>query len=63
MRGTQCSSPHGILLGHLDQLMIICTVPYTTTELRQIIQVQCAEEEFFVVDDSAIKLLTWLYCP
>lgn len=45
IRGTKYTSPHGIPLDMLDRLLIIGTVPYTETEVRQILSIRCDEED------------------
>lgn len=57
IRGTDYQGPHGIPLDLLDRMLIISTVPYTSEELRQIIEIR-AEEEDVDLDEEALQLLT-----
>jgi RuvB-like protein 2 len=57
IRGTDYTSPHGVPLDLLDRLMIVPTVPYTVSELRQILEVRCAEEQVDM-EPEALELLT-----
>ncbi|MEM0172947.1 MAG: RuvB-like helicase [Sulfolobaceae archaeon] len=57
IRGTDIDSPHGIPLDMLDRLLIIPTRPYTSEEIKQIIQIR-ADEIDVELDSSAIEELT-----
>lgn len=57
IRGTQYRSPHGIPIDLLDRLLIISTEPYTESEIRQILDIRCEEEDVEMTDDGK-ELLT-----
>jgi len=58
IRGTDdISSPHGIPLDLLDRLLIIRTLPYSVSEIEQIIKLR-AQTESLQLDESAIQLLS-----
>merc|ERR1719174_164770 len=57
IRGTNYNSPHGIPIDLLDRLLIIHTKPYTETEVGEILDIRCEEEEVEMTED-AIALLT-----
>ena len=45
IRGTTFRSPHGLPVDLLDRVLIISTQPYTMTDVEQIIQIRCTEED------------------
>jgi len=57
IRGTDYKSPHGIPLDLLDRMLIISTKPYSTSEVRTILDTR-AEEEDVDMTDAARELLT-----
>lgn len=57
IRGTNYRSPHGIPIDLLDRLVIIPTVPYSESEIQQILHIRC-EEEDVEMDADAEALLT-----
>merc|ERR1711915_126156 len=57
IRGTDYKSPHGIPLDLLDRMLIISTQPYSTREIRKILDIR-AEEEDVEMTDEAKELLT-----
>merc|ERR1719421_2772674 len=52
IRGTNYKSPHGIPIDLLDRLLIISTKPYKDTEIRDIINIRCEEEDVEMTDDA-----------
>ena len=56
IRGTNYESPHGIPIDLLDRLIIISTVPYNETEIREILKMRCLEEEVDMNEDAMIVL-------
>jgi len=56
IRGTDYKSPHGIPLDLLDRMLIISTQPYTTREIRKILDIR-AEEEDVEMTEEAKELL------
>merc|ERR1711970_310892 len=57
IRGTDYKSPHGIPLDLLDRMLIVSTVPYTSKDIRKILDIR-AEEEDVEMTDNAKELLT-----
>merc|ERR1712157_698878 len=57
IRGTDYKSPHGIPLDLLDRMLITSTQPYSTREIRKILDIR-AEEEDVEMTDEAKELLT-----
>lgn len=57
IRGTDYQSPHGIPIDLLDRLLIVPTDPYSSTEIRHILDTRCSEEDV-TFDDQALQLLT-----
>ena len=51
------NSPHGIPVDLLDRTLIIATQPYSETELEQIIDIRCEEEDVEITEDAK-ELLT-----
>lgn len=49
-------SPHGIPLDLIDRLLIIRTLPYSVTEIEQIIKLRAATEGLQVDDDAMTAL-------
>lgn len=45
IRGTTFRSPHGLPPDLLDRVLIISTVPYSASDVSQIIQIRCQEED------------------
>lgn len=56
IRGTDMNSPHGIPVDLLDRLLIIKTMPYTLSEIVQILGIRCATENIDI-DEEALALL------
>ena len=56
IRGTNYESPHGIPIDLLDRLIIISTVPYTETEIREILKIRCSEEDVDMNEDAMLVL-------
>jgi len=58
IRGTDdIVSPHGIPLDLLDRLLIIRTMPYSLSEIEQIIKLR-AQTEGLAIEDSAMSALS-----
>merc|ERR1712182_75423 len=57
IRGTDYESPHGIPIDLLDRMLIINTDPYTSEDIKKILQIR-AEEEDVEMADAAKDLLT-----
>merc|ERR1712166_1214097 len=57
IRGTEYMSPHGIPIDLLDRLLIIHTKEYTQSEVQEIIEIRCEEEDVEMTDDAK-ELLT-----
>merc|ERR1711912_61341 len=55
IRGTDYESPHGLPVDLLDRLLIVTTEPYSTDDIKKILQIRCEEEE---MTDDALSLLT-----
>lgn len=51
------NSPHGIPVDLLDRTLIIATQPYSESELEQIIDIRCEEEDVEITEDAK-ELLT-----
>ncbi len=56
MRGTDMTSPHGIPIDLLDRTVIIRTLPYTLTEMVQIIAIR-AQVESIAIDEESLAAL------
>lgn len=56
IRGTDIASPHGIPVDLLDRVVIIRTLPYTFTEIVQILAIR-AQVEGLVVDQDSLAYL------
>lgn len=57
-RGTDdIASPHGIPLDLLDRLLIIRTLPYSVSEIEQIIKLR-AQTEGLQLEETAISALS-----
>jgi len=56
IRGTEYKSPHGLPIDLLDRSLIIATKPYTKTEITQILDIRCQEEDVELTE-AAMKLL------
>ena len=56
IRGTEYKSPHGLPIDLLDRSLIISTKPYTKSEITQILDIRCQEEDVELTE-SAMKLL------
>jgi RuvB-like protein 2 len=56
IRGTTFRSPHGLPPDLLDRVLIISTSSYTPTDIEQIIQIRCQEEDVTLTPD-ALKAL------
>jgi len=57
IRGTDYESPHGLPVDLLDRLLIVTTEPYSTDDIKKILQIRCEEEDVEMTDD-ALSLLT-----
>merc|ERR1712110_1350772 len=57
IRGTEYKSPHGLPIDLLDRSLIISTKPYTKSEITQILDIRCQEEDVELTD-GAMKALT-----
>jgi RuvB-like protein 2 len=57
IRGTNYNSPHGIPIDLLDRLLIIHTKPYSESEIGEILDIRC-EEEDVELTDAGKELLT-----
>jgi len=58
IRGTDMISPHGIPVDLLDRLMIIKTLPYTLTEIVQILAIRANTEGITLSQDALAHLGT-----
>lgn len=56
IRGTDVVAPHGIPLDLLDRLLIIRTLPYSTSEIEQIVKLRAVTEGLQVEDDALTYL-------
>ncbi|GIL89212.1 hypothetical protein Vretimale_18601 [Volvox reticuliferus] len=56
IRGTDITSPHGIPVDLLDRLVIIRTLPYTLTEMIQILAIR-AQVEGIGIDEESLAFL------
>lgn len=56
IRGTNYKSPHGIPIDFLDRLLIISTQPYTSDDIRKILDIRCQEEDVEMSEDAKILL-------
>ena len=54
IRGTDYMSPHGIPIDLLDRLLIIHTKEYSQTEVQEIIEIRCEEEDVEMTDDASV---------
>ena len=52
IRGTNYIGPHGLPEDLLDRMLIITTSPYTKTELRQILETRCQEEDVEIAEEA-----------
>merc|ERR1712185_228850 len=57
IRGTNYNSPHGIPIDLLDRLLIIHTKPYSESEIGEILDIRCEEEDVELTDGGK-ELLT-----
>merc|ERR1711907_717417 len=57
IRGTDYESPHGLPVDLLDRLLIITTEPYSSDDIKKILQIRCEEEDVEMTDDG-LSLLT-----
>merc|ERR1711871_149081 len=57
IRGTDYESPHGLPIDLLDRLLIIHTKEYSQSEVQEIIEIRCEEEDVEMTDDAK-ELLT-----
>merc|ERR1711904_32772 len=57
IRGTDYESPHGLPVDLLDRMLIVTTEPYSTDDIRRILDIR-AEEEDVEMSDAAKELLT-----
>merc|ERR1711943_133204 len=57
IRGTDYESPHGLPVDLLDRLLIIHTKPYSESEIGEILDIRC-EEEDVELTDGGLSLLT-----
>ncbi len=56
IRGTDITSPHGIPVDLLDRLVIIRTLPYTLSEMVQILAIR-AQVEGIGIDEESLAFL------
>lgn len=56
IRGTNYRSPHGIPIDFLDRLLIISTQPYTSDDIRKILDIRCQEEDVEMSEDAKVLL-------
>lgn len=56
IRGTNYRSPHGIPIDFLDRLLIISTQPYTSDDIRKILDIRCQEEDVDMSEDAKVLL-------
>ena len=56
IRGTNFQSPHGLPPDLLDRLIIIPTQPYSSKEIRQILDIRCDEEDVELTVDAKALL-------
>ncbi|KAK0167222.1 hypothetical protein PV327_004651 [Microctonus hyperodae] len=56
IRGTDVIAPHGIPLDLLDRLLIIRTLPYSTSEIEQIVKLRTVTEGLQIEDDALTYL-------
>eukprot|EP01135_Chromosphaera_perkinsii_P000480 Nk52_evm34s96 gene=Nk52_evmTU34s96 len=52
IRGTDYKSPHGIPIDLLDRLLIISTTSYKESEVKQILNIRCEEEDVEMTDEA-----------
>lgn len=57
IRGTNYRSPHGMPIDLLDRMIIIRTVRYTKSEIKEILRIRCEEEDCNMNRD-ALTILT-----
>lgn len=57
IRGTNYRGPHGMPIDLLDRMIIIRTVPYTKSEVKEILKIRCEEEDCLLQSD-ALTVLT-----
>lgn len=57
IRGTNYRGPHGMPIDLLDRMIIIRTVPYTKSEVKEILKIRC-EEEDCQLNAEALAVLT-----
>jgi RuvB-like protein 2 len=57
IRGTDYKSPHGIPIDLLDRLLIVPTEPYSSAEIKHILETRCSEE-LVDMEENALQLLT-----
>jgi RuvB-like protein 1 (pontin 52) len=58
IRGTDIVSPHGMPRDLLDRLIIIRTMPYTVSEMAQILSIRADVESISLDDESLAELAT-----
>lgn len=56
IRGTDITSPHGVPVDLLDRLVIIRTLPYTLSEMVQILAIR-AQVEGIGIDEESLAFL------
>jgi len=56
IRGTDISSPHGMPIDLLDRIVIIRTLPYTPSEIVQILAIR-AQVEGLTIDEESLAFL------
>lgn len=56
VRGTDIVSPHGVPVDLLDRLIIVRTLPYSQSEIMQILSIR-ATIEGIAIDDVALAYL------
>ncbi|OXU28453.1 ruvB-like 2 isoform X1 [Nasonia vitripennis] len=56
IRGTNYKSPHGIPIDLLDRMIIVPTIPYQESELKEILKIRCEEEDCEMSNDALLVL-------
>lgn len=56
IRGTNYRGPHGMPIDLLDRMIIIRTVPYTKSEVKEILKIRCEEEDCAIALEALLIL-------
>lgn len=56
IRGTNYRGPHGMPIDLLDRMIIIRTVPYSKSEVKDILKIRCEEEDCQLHNDALYVL-------